>query len=249
MNLQEIREEAWDDALEVGSSDVDRFWPERQMNRYANRIYRHIARETRCIQDVTTPEVVLINSAPVDYTTYDPTTLDYLWANDPETWLYQQDVAPYLHTLHPSIIDVDSCEWSSRFWRLIKVSFSKWEQRTHWEWVVGMPTEFALDLERGKLAVNFRDTETDTLRLKVRRLPLVDLVENDDVPEFRTEYHDAFNAGMLWQMYKKQDSETFDLNKSGQYKNEFDKKLDEIKQAESLFNERLHPNHPQMGML
>lgn len=243
MNLLEIREEAWADALEVGQRDADRFWPEKQMDGYINRIYRFIAKETRCILDATTPAVCLISSAPVDYTTYTPGTLDYIWANDPNNFLYQLDVAPYLHTLHPSIIDVDSCEWTSRYYRLTKVSACKWDDRAHWEWVTGMPTEYALNLERGKLAVNYRDTDSDTLRLKVRRLPLVNLIQDDDVPEFRTDYHDYFKHGVLSQMYRKQDSETFDLNKAETHWRLFLQDIDEIKQSENLLSERLRPNH------
>jgi len=244
MNLMEIREEAWDEALDISTRDADRFWKKREMNRYINRIYRHIARETRCIRDATTPAVCLIASAPVDYTTYDPASLDYIWANDPNnTNLYQTDVAPYLHTLHESIIDVDSCEWSLRYYRLTKVSFTKWEDRMHWEWVPGMPTEYALDMERGKLAVNYRDTESDTLRLKVRRLPLVPLIQDTDVPEFREDYHDMFKHGVLAQMYRKQDAEVYDLNKANDHWGKYLKDVDEIKQAENLLNERLRPNN------
>lgn len=247
MNLYDIRQECWNMALEVGTSDVDRFWPEAQMDTYTNRIYRMIARETRCIKDASTPAVCLIASTPVDYTTYATNTLDYLWANDPDSWLYQKDVAPYLHDLHESIIDVDSVQWVSRRTRLTKVSYTKWEERVDWEQHIGVPTEFALNLQGGKLAVNYRDEKSDTLRLYVRRMPLKVLEDPSDEPEFPVNYHDAFFNGVLWLMYSKQDSETFDLNKAKEYMGLFKQDMDEIKQSENLMHERLRPNHSMEG--
>lgn len=247
MTLSEIRQECWNRALERGSSDPDRFWPEREMNAYINRVYRIIAKEGRCIRDASTPAVVLITSAPVDYTTYTSGTLDYLWANDSDSWLYQVDVAPYLHSLHPAIIDIEECKWVSRQWKLNKASSVKWRINPKWEWVKGMPTEFATDLESRKLAVNFRDEASDTLQMVVRRLPLVDLIADDDEPEFVIHYHDYFVNGVLHQMYLKQDSETFDAAKASEYRGLFKEDLDEIKQSETLLEERLRPNDAMGG--
>lgn len=242
MNLGEIREECWDIALERGSFDADRFWPESEMNRYINRIYYDIAKQTRCIRDATTPAVVLIDSIPVDYTTYTEGTLDYEWANDSSSWLYQKNVAPYLHDLHSSIIEVEEAKWVSRQWKLIKVSSLKWRQHNRWEQVIGTPTEFATDLESRKLAVNFRDDTTDKLQLVVKRLPLSELSDDTDTPEFVSDYHDYFLHGVLWFMYRKQDMETFDANKASEYKNLYKQDLDEIKQRETLLENHLRPN-------
>jgi hypothetical protein len=253
MNLSQIRTQCWNEARVVATTDELRLWTTAEMNAYINRIYRWIARETKCIRDAVTPSLCLIDSSPVDYTTYAPGTMDYIWANtlnDPNDaqsggkyWLYQKDVAPYIYTLDPVILDIDEMKWLDRQWKLVKVSVKKWQINPWWEQVVGMPTEFATDYSNNTFVLNFRSETADTLRLIVRRLPLVDLVNDDDVPEFRLHYHDYFRNGVLWLMYSKQDSEAFDMKKATDYYADFMKDIDEIKQQEDKLNERLRPNH------
>jgi len=57
MTLEEIRQECWDEARETATNDIDRLWTTSEMNRYINRVYRNIARETRCIRDSITPDI------------------------------------------------------------------------------------------------------------------------------------------------------------------------------------------------
>jgi hypothetical protein len=244
MNLSEIRGEAWDIARDFGQVDEDRLWTKREMNRYINRVYKRIASETKCIRDNTTPSVCLISTAPVDYTTYATGTLDYIWANDTDGWLYQKNVAPYVYTYHSSIIQIDEVKWSNRTWRLMKVSCTKWQTNPWWEKVVGMPTEYCTDLQNGAIALNYRDEETDTLQLHVRRMPLVDLVDDNDIPEIRVNYHEFFLNGVLAMMFSKQDAEAFDGAKYNAYEQKFLKDLDEIKQEESQLDYHLRPNSP-----
>lgn len=257
MNLKEIRSEAWDIARETATNDQDRLWSTREMNRYINRTYKNIAKETRCIKDSVTASLCLIPVAPVDYTTYVAGTLDYIWANtlndplDPlsggKYWLYHKDVSPLTYTLDPSILDVVEVKWTDRQWRLTKVSVSKWQINPWWEQVVGMPTEYCTDYSTGKLTLNFRADFEDTLRLIVKRLPLVDLIADTDIPEFRLNYHELMINGILWQMYSKQDSQAFDGIKAETYRQMYLKDLDEIKQQEAYLEERLRPNHSMDG--
>ena len=257
MNLKQIRDEAWDIARETAVNDQDRMWSMREMNRYINRTYKHIAKETRCIKDSETASVCFINVAPVAYTTYQAGTLDYIWANtlndplDPlsggKYWLYHKNVSPLSYALHPSILDIEEMKWTDRQWRLTKVSVKKWQVNPWWEQVVGMPTEFATDLSTNKFSLNFRADFTDSLRLVVKRLPLVDLVSDTDVPEFRTNYHELMINGILWQMYSKQDSQAFDGIKAEQYHQMYLKDIDEIKQQEAYVDERLRPNYSMDG--
>lgn len=242
MNLKELRDEAWDIAREVATSDTDRLWTTKEMNRYINRVYRYIAKETRCIRDSETTSLCLIDAPVVDYTTYTAGTLDYIWANDPTSWLYHQNVCAYKYPLSPLILDIEEVKWTNRQWRLTKVSCKKWQINPWWEQVVGMPTEYATDLSNNILAVNFRSTTADTLRLQVRRLPLTDLVNDTDEPEFRTNYHDLMINGILWQMYSKQDTQTIDAAKAADYYARYMKDVDEIKQQEAWLDTRLRAN-------
>lgn len=243
MRLIDIREECWSIARDTGDIDDDRLWPTDEMNAYINRVYYEIARETLCIVDATTTSVVLIESTPIDYTTYTSGTLDYIWANDSDSWLYQKDVCPYLYDLDSSIIKVLEAKWTSRQWKLTHVSSVKWQSNVWWEQVIGMPTEFATDLESGKLALNFRSEEADTIRLQVARLPLSDLSNDSDTPEIKEMYHYAFFNGVLALMYAKEDSDTINEKKANDYKALFAMDKDDIKQSESKYDNRLRPNY------
>lgn len=244
MNLREIREECWDVARDTALTDSDRMWREKEMNRYINRVYREIARETQCIRDASTVAVCLLNVDPVDHTTLTPEDgLDYIWANDPDNWLYQADVTPYLLPLHPSILQIDDCKWVNQAYTLLKVSSTKWRADVWWERVIGSyATEFATDLQSGKIAINYRMEVSDQLQLVVKRLPLVDLINDDDIPEFRTHYHDFMINGVLMHMYNKRDAETLDLEKAAEYKEAYLLDIDEIKQQEDQIEIHLRPN-------
>lgn len=244
MTLKEIREECWDYARDNVGSDSDKLWNTAEMNRYINRIYRHIARETRCIRDAVTPEICNITVAPRDWTTLTPEDgIDYVYVNSPESWLYHQDVAPIVYKLDPRILQIEEVKWTNRQWRLTKVSVSKWQSNPWWEQVVGMPTEYATDYSNNTLVLNYRETLSDALRLQVKRLPLKDLIDDDDLPEFRDHYHDYFKNGVLWLMYRKQDSEAEDKAKSSDYFKMFAEDLDQLKQSEAKLEYRLFPNN------
>lgn len=243
MNLLQIREEARDYSGDTVGEDADKLWSDSEIDRYINRIYREISKETLCIRDATTPSICLIDSSVIDYTTYTVGTLDYIWANDPANWLYHKNVAPYLYDIDSSILRIDEIKWTNKPWKLNKVSVAKWQSNPYWELVIGMPTEYATDLSLGKIALNFRSEEDDTLRMQVRRMPLNDLSKSTDIPEFREAYHDYFLNGVLWLMYLKQDTQTFDKEKSNECYAMFLSDLDKIKQQEIGLEEKLNVSH------
>jgi hypothetical protein len=246
MNLLELREEAWDVARDTALVDADKLWSTREMNRYINRIYRWIARETKCIRDSSDTNATLcqIASTPVDWTTLTPANgLNYTWATDPASWLYQKDVCPYVYTLSPLILDIDEVKWTNRQWKLVKVSVKKWQTNPWWEQVLGMPTEYATDLSNNTITLNFRSETADTLRLQVRRMPLVSLSADTDIPEIREHYHDFMINGVLWQMYLKQDADAIDKTKAEEYRQAFLRDVDEIKQQEIILDQMLRPNY------
>jgi hypothetical protein len=251
MNLQQLRNEAWDIAREVGTSDIDRLWTTAEMNRYINRVYRFIARETKCIRDSVPSTLTRITVAPyADLAALTAAAATDVWAaqdlayyNDTNSWLYQKLVAPYVFDLSPFVIDIDEVKWTTKQWRLPKVSVNKWQINPYWEQTLGMPTEHCTDYSNNKLAINFRAQDSDVLRLIVRRMPLVDLVADSDVPEIRVHYHDFMLNGILAQMYSKQDSQTFDAVKALDFEMRYKADVDEIKQQETVLDQRLKPNH------
>lgn len=248
MNLAQIRSECWTIARETATNDSDRLWTKAEMNIYINRVYRDIARQTRCIRDDITYRIVCEPYADLAALTLAAATDPYaaedlVRYNDVNSWMYGTLCSPYVYALDPKIIDVEEAKWTSRQWRLTKVSVKKWQVNPYWEQVVGLPTEYATDLGTNKLTLNFRDQTADTLKLVVRRLPLADLSADSDEPEFRYNYHDYFRYGVLEQMYSKQDTQTIDVAKAAEYNLKYRQDLDEIKQSESLLDERLRPNY------
>lgn len=266
MNLKQLRDECWDIARETASVDQDRLWTQREMNRYINRVYRRIARETKCIRDSVPSTLTRITVAP--YASYaalqtaaltDPfAAQDLSFFSVEQSWFYvdpdpagtyaarldamAQSIAPYVFALDPLILDIDEVKWTSKQWRLTGVSVTKWQVNPYWEQVKGMPTEYAKDYSNNKLAINFRADTSDTLRLTIKRMPLADLVLDTDEPEFRTHYHDFMINGILWQMYSKQDTEAIDLKKANDYYAQFMADIDEIKQQETILDQRLKVN-------
>ena len=248
MNLRDIREEVWAIARETGDTDETRLWPTNEMNMYINRTYRYLARETRCIRDAVTPSVCMVTIAPIDYLTLTPGTIDYIWANDPNSWLYQKTVTPLYIALNPLILEVEEGKWTYKQWKMRKVSVNKWQVNPWWEQVTGtMATEFATDYSSNTVAFNYRSEATDIFRMVVKRMPLVDLIYDTDIPEIRVQYHDFMKHGILWQMYSKQDTQTIDVAKAADYYKQFLLDVDEVKQQESMIERKLNVSYSMDG--
>lgn len=253
MTLKELREECWDIARDSALVDQDRLWPTKEMNKYINRTYKQVARETKCIYDSITPAICRITVAPptdlADLTAKAATDLwyaqDLAWYNDSTSWLNNQLVTPYSLPLSTKILKITEAKWTSVQWKLTKVSVQKWQQNPWWEQVVGtMATEYATDLDSNRITLNYRATSTDTLKLTVKRLPLVDLIADSDSPEFREDYHLLMLNGILWQMFSKVDAETLNKVKAEEYRIKFYADIDEIKQEEESIASKLTINHP-----
>jgi hypothetical protein len=257
MNLSEIRNECWGIARETAEDDSNRLWTTREMNRYINRIYFKIARETRCIRDATTPAVCRIACAPPasleELTTSAATNafaaVDLADYNDSASWAYETLMAPNAFPKHAAIIDIDEVKWNGSWFTLTPVSVNKWRQSSFWERRTGVATEYALDYTTGYIALNSRVTEADTLRLSVKRIPLTVLSANSDIPEIPLNYHDFFVNGVLWLMYSKKDSQTLDKEASAKYYADFLVDMDEIKRQEMRLEQRLDVNYPMPGFI
>jgi len=251
MTLKELREEAWallrDDAL----VDQDRLWPASEMNRYINRAYKQMARETKCIRDSITSSICRIAVAPptdlADLTLKAATDSFYAqdldWYNDSGSWLHNQLVSPYSFPLSNKIIKITECKWTNLQWKLTKVSVQKWQINPWWEQVIGMSTEYATDLDSNRLVLNYRMTSSDTLKLSVRRMPLTDLAKDSDAPEFKEDYHLMLINGIIWQMLSKTDAETLNVVKAEEYRLKFLQDIDEVKQQEELLETKLNVHY------
>lgn len=243
MTLSDLKDRCWAIARDTAIDDEDRLWPSCEMTVYINRVYNQIARETKCIKDSSTPEICLIDLVPIDYTTYEEGTIDYIFANSEKSALYHRDVAPYLIDLDSRILEILDAKLIANQWRLTKTSVRKWQENPYWEQVISVPTEYATDLETDKIALNFRSESSDTIQLQVKRMPLRDMSSETDVPELKLQYHDLMINGILYYMYSKQDADTFDEEASSKYYNLFLLDIDYIKRKEIALDTRLQPNH------
>lgn len=251
MTLKELREEAWEIARDVAIVDQDRLWPSREMNKYINRVYKRMARETQCIRDSITPSICRIQVAPptdlADLTAKASTDVwyaqDLAWYNNATSWLYGRLVTPYSLPISDKIIKITEAKWMNTQWKLTKVSVQSWQVNPRWEQVVGtFATEYATDLDSNRIALNYRTTTSDTLMLTVKRMPLVDLRNDADSPEFKEDYHELMINGILAQMFSKTDAETLNKVKAEDYEEKFKSDLDEVKQQEELLDTRLKNN-------
>ena len=90
---------------------------------------------------------------------------------------------------------------------------------------------------------------TDTLRLSVSRLPLLQLTMADiatQSPEIRSDYHPYLVHGILREAYMKQDSQCLDVNKSKEHKDIFEYRKNQARNERdnlrrSVKNFRPHP--------
>lgn len=245
MNLREIREEAWDYADDRSENEEDRLWKPEEMDRYVNRIYRDIARETKCIEDFSTPEVCQIAITPIAPASQVTGTLDYQYVNNGSSPLYGKTFASNTFLLHKSILEICDARLLNGQVRLNHRFAKKWKKSPTWDQRIGLPTEYATDLKNGYLAVNYRAETADIVLLSVKRLPLTPLRSSGDVPEIPISYHDAFLDGILAEMYSKQDSQTYEKGRAEKHKEQYLERLDDIKRIES--NSRPIPINSPLG--
>jgi len=136
MTLGDIRNECWDVARDTALVDQDRLWTKAEMNRYINRVYKVIARETRCIRDDITASICRIAVTPyADYAAMVAAAAtdayiaqDVAWFSDPTSWFYvnpdpagtyaarldeaAQTLTPYSFPMDARILDIDEIKWT-----------------------------------------------------------------------------------------------------------------------------------------
>jgi hypothetical protein len=82
-------------------------------------------------------------------------------------------------------------------------------QKPAWESDTGTPSIVVPDVETGKLRLTPIPVADDTLSISAFRLPLSDMVDNEDEPEIHDELHPYIVSWMLYRAYIKPDVDTF----------------------------------------
>jgi hypothetical protein len=98
-----------------------------------------------------------------------------------------------------------------------------------WESETGEPLAYVTDYQTGHIRLYPTPTAADEIQLTVRRLPLADLVDDNDEPEIRPESHLGLVQWMLYRAYMRQDADTFNPTKAAAALAEFVREFGEKK--------------------
>jgi len=84
------------------------------------------------------------------------------------------------------------------------------EQYEGWEDKTGTPEAFVTGMQSRYIKLFPAPTAAATLNLTVARLPLADLVNDDDVPEIQASLHQSLIQWVKYRFYGNHDAETYD---------------------------------------
>lgn len=126
-------------------------------------------------------------------------------------------------TLDRKIISIISARMASAAYQLMPITLSCLPYQ--WEALSGAPTNYVTDYQSGAIRLFPAPIVDDTLILTVRRLPLMDMEDDDDEPEIRPEYHQALVHWMLYRAYSKQDADMLDPQKAARSLAEFEREF------------------------
>lgn len=125
------------------------------------------------------------------------------------------------------VVDIRRARLSLGAWKLQPFTVEEMDcgAGIQWETITGTPTAYVTDYQSGAIRLYPSPSVADTLLLMVSRLPLSDLVDDDDEPELRLECQPALVQWMLYRAYAKQDADTFDKDKSQRALAEFEREF------------------------
>ena len=203
MNLLGIRTDIrgeLDDA--VGATESQQLWKDSELNGYINDTVDVFCREVPLIIDSST--AVDDDAIALCQITTADGTQDY--ALSPKVVAIRRakisgEVRPLVET------DMDLMDKDDSYWDDVSSSYRK------------TPLYYLLGKETDKLTLIRCPDDIYTVNLTVQRLPLVDLAEDDDVPEISSAYHRLLYSYVKYKAYMKRDVETFSERKaSAEYK-------------------------------
>lgn len=164
-------------------------WSDIEVQRYLDAAHREAAERAKLIRDSTTAAVCSVAiTAPT---------------------------AAY--TLSPLVVQVERARLANQTVPLTLSSLEQMDRdNASWESATGAPTHLLVDTEGDTLRARLVPTPTvsTTLALVVFRLPLSDLLSDDDAPEIHARYHLDLVHWMMHLAYLKRDSETLNEAKA-----------------------------------
>jgi hypothetical protein len=128
--------------------------------------------------------------------------------------------------LDKRITGIMRARWSSGGFRLLPITCQEMDAySTTWENDTGTPTNYVTNYQSGAIRLYPSPTVSADLLLTVSRMPLNNLVDDEDEPELRDECQPALVQWMLHRAYAKQDADTFDKDKSQRALAEFEREF------------------------
>jgi hypothetical protein len=197
-----------------GDTAAPFLWSDEEWTLYLNEAQREAAERGQLILDVSTPAVVEINVVAGTRT----------------------------YPLHPSIIKIKRAKLDLGDRPLIETSatqmdeggtgwfpsglnayaaYSTWYPGgSNWETLTGNPERFIQNGDQSITLIRIPIAD-DVLRMRVTRLPLVDMVDDDDEPEIASRYHFRALDWARHLAYLKQDPDALDQNKAAALEQSF----------------------------
>lgn len=186
MTLLEIRNSVRSTLQDTIGTDSSKYWPDSDLNEYINEGYGIFCRSTKIIRDSITPAIC------------------HLVVSD-----NTQNVA-----ISPLIIQIERAKpsWSSRLLSECRTSDLD-SDNPAWIGSTGTPQRYVLDFSDDYLTLDHKLSAAGTIDLTVKRMPLADMVDDNDVPEFKSQYHWMLKDYALFRAFTKQDSEVYNPEK------------------------------------
>ena len=199
MNLLEIRTDvrgSLDD--NVGATESQQLWTDAELNGYTNEAVEVFCREIPLIIDSSTAADG--DSIALCQITTEDGTQDY--ALSPKVVAIRRakisgESRPLFET------DVDVIDKQDSYWDDVSENYRQ------------TPLYYLLGKETDKFTLVRCPDDIYTVNLTVQRLPLVDLADDDNVPEINGSYHRLLLSYIRYKAYMKRDVETFSERKAG----------------------------------
>lgn len=201
--------------VDLDDTEEDYLWSDDELKRYINEALNEAVRRSRLIIDQATAEVceipVLVGQS-----------------------LYQLHRTIYMVLdVHASWDDGPLCKWTTDE---MNMRNRGWRNETS-----DAPNGYVLDFQSGALMLAQKPTAAGTLNLRVYRLPLVELVDDNDTPEIAEHLHRKLLHWAKHEAYLKPDSDTLNTGGSADALALFEREFGEAKSvwADEFDNRRL----------
>lgn len=206
--VRQVREDFLDDAEGDESSFL---WKTPAILNALSRSQKEVARRTLCIHDAATAAICQIN----------------LTISGGE---YLRE-----YSLDKRILEIDRIIFPGQMRPMGKSTADFLDQAdAGWGAKTGTPAFYIPNLNGKSITLSRQPVTGGTMRLAVRRLPLVDLTLRGEIEI--PEYDEVIIFGCLDRLYRKQDAETYDPKTADRWRNEFERGIGQIIDDEAKRN-------------